>query len=102
MNTIRNLIHEILLEDFAGFAKRTQELQYTSDATDPTFEKQKLFKLQAREVKRIWKAEADHEFMRSLIKIHWIKDLKERGSKQINININLLDFLALPRKTRSQ
>jgi len=95
MNAIRRLVREILLEDLAGFVKRTQEIQYSSDSADPTFEKHKQTKLQAREVKRIWRAEADHEFMRSLIKIHWIDD---KGNRNTFDPVKLLDFLMLPRK----
>lgn len=95
MNAIRHLVREILLEDLAGFVKRTQGIQYSSDSADPTFEKHKQSKLQAREVKRIWRAEADHEFMRSLIKIHWIED---KGNRNTFDPVKLLDFFLLSGK----
>lgn len=73
---IRQLIREILLEGLTGFEKRTQDIDYMSSFDDPTFDqtdqKELPYKSQAKDVKRAWAAEADHEFMKSLIKVHWV------------------------------
>jgi hypothetical protein len=59
---VRNLIREMLLEDLAGFTSKTSGINYGRN--DP--------KQLPRELKRIWSQEADHEFFKSLIKVHWI------------------------------
>lgn len=71
---IRHLIREMLLEDLAGFHQKTKDLGYVSDLDDVTFERPEsfLYKEKAKSVKRAWSQEADHAFMKSLIKIHWM------------------------------
>jgi len=73
---IRQLIREMLSEDLAGFVDRTKDIDYSSSIDDPTFDaewqKGLSNKSMAKDVKRAWAAEADHEFMKSLIKVHWI------------------------------
>ena len=77
---IRWLIREILSEDRRGFMDRTANVRYArpmntlSYSVDSTFHDKPDSKLAAREVKRAWAAEADHEFMNSVTKVHWIKD----------------------------
>ena len=71
---IRQLIREMLLEDLAGFRQKTKDLVYMSNLDDATFERPEnfLYKEKAKSVKRAWAEEADHAFMKSLIKIHWM------------------------------
>ncbi len=73
---IRQLIREMLSEDLTGFVDRTNDIEYSSSIDDPTFDaewqKGLSNKSMAKDVKRAWTAEADHEFMKSLIKVHWI------------------------------
>jgi hypothetical protein len=69
---VRNLVKEILQEDMKGFKERTANLDYVGTMDDPTFEEFTDMKPMAREVKRAWAAEADHGFMKSLIKVHWV------------------------------
>lgn len=78
---IRQLIREMLLrEELAGFKKRTKEINYMSSFDDPTFDYQEPWhKLLAKDVKRAWAAEADHEFMKSLIKVHWANGFDWEG-----------------------
>jgi hypothetical protein len=73
---LRRIIREELLaEDLAGFMRRTQDIDYAGDPErDPTFERDPSFRPWARDVKRAWSAEADHAFMRRVVKIHWLKE----------------------------
>ena len=69
----RAIIQEILLaEDLKNFIKRTEDINYVIDSSNPTFEFEVEKKKKARLIKTIWSEEADHAFMKSLIKIHWI------------------------------
>lgn len=75
----RHLIREMLLEDLKGFQQRTKGSDYMSSFDDPTFDqpyqKQLPHKTLAKDVKRAWAQEADHNFMKSLIKVHWLSGL---------------------------
>ena len=73
---IRQLIREMLLEDLAGFKTKTQGMGYESSFNDPTFDDTESLprKGTAKDIKRAWAAEADHKFMESLIKVHWLPD----------------------------
>jgi len=86
----------IVLEDLSGFIDRTKDIEYFSDIDDPTFdaEFQKGLpnKELAKEVKRAWNAEADHNFMQSLIKIHWINSSEKNPEKKLD------EFMAIGRK----
>lgn len=68
---IRTLIRQIILEDTQGFKDRTSGIRYRS--SDP--------KGMPRELKRIWNQEADHEFFKGLVKVHWIAGLPDRVFK---------------------
>jgi hypothetical protein len=59
---VRNIVRSLLREDLAGFTSKTSGINYGRN--DP--------KQLPRELKRIWSQEADHEFFKSLIKVHWI------------------------------
>ena len=74
---IRQLIREMLSEDLTGFLDRTKDIDYESSFIDPTFEKAPAEKLKAKDVKRAWAAEADHQFMKSVIKVHWMSHTDE-------------------------
>jgi hypothetical protein len=90
---LRQIIREALLEDLAGFIDRTKDIDYMHTLDDPTFDdpyyKDSPYKTQAKVVKRAWAAEADHEFMKSLIKVHWLSGW--------NVGWALNDLLSLPR-----
>jgi hypothetical protein len=90
---VRNLIREMLNEDLAKFKEKTKEFDYMHTLDDPTFDdpyyKDRPYKTQAKYIKRAWAAEADHGFMKSLTKVHWLSGW--------NIGWALNDFLSLPR-----
>jgi hypothetical protein len=73
---LRWIIKEELNEDLAGFMKRTGHISYNAGgdewSPDTTFINEPENRALARDVKRAWAAEADHDFMRSLVKIHWV------------------------------
>lgn len=76
-SALRQLIRETLLfEDLTGFRKRTDHARYGAGVDewnpDTTFVNDPKNRAPARDVKRAWAAEADHDFMRSLTKVHWI------------------------------
>ena len=83
----------MLLEDLTKFKEKTKGIDYMSDFGDPTFDqpyqKDLPHKSLAKDIKRAWAAEADHEFMNSLIKVHWLSGW--------NIGYALDDLLNLPR-----
>ena len=68
---IRTLIRHIILEDLEGFKTRSSGIKYRS--FDP--------KDMPRELKRVWSQEADHEFFKGLVKIHWVTGLPDRVFK---------------------
>ena len=72
---LRQFINTVLAEDLAGFMDKTRNISYRGIVQDPTFDRDgnKQNKAAARSVKQIWAEEADHEFMSSVIKIHWLK-----------------------------
>jgi len=73
---VRNLIRSILSEDLAGFRKKAASHEYRIDIEkDPTFEEDREARKNARALKTAWKEEADHQFMESVTKIHWMKDI---------------------------
>ena len=91
---LRQIIRETLLnEDLTGFMDRTKDIDYMHTLDDPTFDdpyyKDSPYKTQAKVVKRAWAAEADHEFMKSLIKVHWLSGW--------NVGWALNDLLSLSR-----
>jgi hypothetical protein len=90
---VRNLIREMLNEDLAKFKEKTKEFDYMHTMDDPTFDdpyyKDLPYKAQAKDIKRAWAAEADHEFMKSITKVHWLSGW--------NIGHGLEDLLSLPR-----
>jgi len=74
---IRALIRGILLEDLQGFKDRTRGITYGEDGyfgkNDTTFDDDPSTRALARSIKSAWAAEADHDFMDRVIKVHWIK-----------------------------
>lgn len=108
MTTIHRLIREILAEDRAGFKSRTRGISYNrvygdsamdsanaSVFEDPFFDTSPLAKKGARDVKRAWEVEADHEFMKSLVKVHWIKpaDMRKFLSMSRKNEISAMAYL---------
>jgi hypothetical protein len=83
----------MLLEDLTRFKEKTKDIDYMHSMSDPTFDdpyyKDRPHKAQAKDIKRAWAAEADHEFMKSIIKVHWLSGW--------NIAYGLEDLLRLPR-----
>lgn len=72
---LRRIIREELInEDLQGFLRRTADISYGGDPEmDPTFEKDAESRPMARSVKQAWAAEADHDFMNRVVKVHWLK-----------------------------
>ena len=72
---LRQIVREELNEDLQGFLRRTSDVSYGGDPDmDPTFEGDPEARSLARQVKQAWAAEADHSFMDSVTKIHWMKN----------------------------
>ena len=71
---LRELVRSLVFESLQGFLARTSDISYGGDPDmDPTFEQDPEFRAQARSVKQAWAAEADHDFMNKVVKIHWLK-----------------------------
>jgi hypothetical protein len=87
---LRKMVRTILAEDLAGFMEKTKDISYKGFVQDPTFDLDwnKKNKTAARSVKQIWAAEADHEFMSNVIKIHWLKraGLQEKLQNFLNMS----------------
>ena len=92
---LRRIIREELLEEsYQGFIDRTRNLSYSVDfKQNPTFEEKPIEKEMARTVKRIWNEEADHAFMDSIVKIHWIRAFNDRTAVA-----KIRDFLSISRR----
>ena len=71
---LRRIIRELLDETYQSFVDRAGNMKLSANFKDPTFEKSPSSKKTARDLKRIWGEEADHGFMNSIIKIHWISN----------------------------
>lgn len=75
-DALRRIIREVLNEDLTGFRKRTDHIRYGARGDewnpDTTFVNDPENRMLAKDVKRAWAAEADHDFMSSLTKVHWI------------------------------
>jgi hypothetical protein len=83
---LRQLIREILKENLQSFLDKTAGVEYTADTdVDPTFEKYPVERSAARKLKSIWRQEADHKFMDSVTKIHWMKH-PSRGNIMTLVN----------------
>jgi len=77
------MVRDIMLEDLQGFLKRTDDISYGVDVDNPTFEGEPEARDLARAVKRAWNAEADHNFMRSVTKIHWMKSATDQNMNRL-------------------
>jgi hypothetical protein len=64
---VRSIVRSLLRESLEGFTSKTSEISYGKN--DP--------KQLPRELKSIWSQEADHEFFKSLVKVHWIAGAKK-------------------------
>lgn len=73
---VRNLIRSILSEDLTSFRKKAAPHEYSIDIEeDPTFEENPEARKKARALKTAWREGADHTFMDTVTKIHWMKDV---------------------------
>ncbi len=81
---LRRIIREELLDEtYQGFVDRTTNLAYERLPFAGDFDVDKAAKPKSREMKRIWNEEADHKFMDSLVKVHWINDRTSNGFEGI-------------------
>ena len=84
-------LRRIIREDLQGFLDKTANIAYKGHIQDPTFDapwqKDLPNKQLARQVKQIWAAEADHDFMKRVVKVHWIKH-KNMGVENLMGNLN--------------
>lgn len=90
---IKNLIKEILKEDFAGYKSKAKNIKFSHSLHDPLFLKDPDKNvLKAKQLKRIWNEEADHNFFKNeVIKIHWLSDegnrpLSERLASMLQLS----------------
>jgi hypothetical protein len=75
MRITETFLRRLIRENLQGFLQRTGEISYGGDPeVDPTFEDAPDMRVSARDVKRAWAQEADHGFMESVTKIHWMKN----------------------------
>ena len=71
MRLLHQFISEILTEDLEGFLKDTDGVMYMAGSSR-IVDLDKTSKDKAKLVKRAWQQNADHAFMKSLKKVHWI------------------------------
>jgi len=80
-SSIRAIIRKTLLESYAGFISKMENLETSVPVQDPKY---------AKMMKKIWNEEDDESFMNSLIKIHWFSggggnsEVPSRIAKMIN------------------
>jgi len=74
---LKELIRMMIQEDKKNFINKTKNLSYYGDFFDPLFLEKDPESLDnkksAKDIKRLWAAEADHAFMNSVVKIHWLE-----------------------------
>jgi len=63
---LRRIVRSVLREDFEGFKRKVGDVDYTMGQGWRGQGKE-----MAKHVKRSFAEEADHEFMKSLVKVHW-------------------------------
>ena len=81
---LHRIIREELNENLQGFLQRTSDISYGGDPdVDPTFESDPDARASARDVKRAWAEEADHQFMDSVTKIHWMKNPSHQNMQRM-------------------
>lgn len=80
---LNRIVRELLREDLQGFLKRTADTDYGVDTDNPAFEGEPESRDLARSIKRAWAAEADHKFMDSVTKVHWMKAATDNNIKRI-------------------
>ena len=61
---LRHVIRQTLFEDMKGFKDATKDIEFGARIAGNDVPMQK-------NVKRIWSQQADHQFMKSLVKVHW-------------------------------
>ena len=70
---VRRLVRSVLRENLQSFLDKTVNATYRSvSGGGTTFDKHPEQKKSARMLKSIWAQEADHRFMSSVTKIHWM------------------------------
>lgn len=72
MKLLRQYIKEILTEDLEGFEKETRGYTYAAGSS-ANLEFDSIAMNFAKKVKRAWRKNADHAFMKSLNKVHWFE-----------------------------
>jgi hypothetical protein len=80
---LNQIVREMLHEDLQGFLNRTADTDYGVDTDNPAFEGEPESRDLARSVKRAWAAEADHKFMDSVTKVHWMKAATDNNIRRI-------------------
>ena len=89
---IRDFAKLVLQEDMTSFKTATANGKIDYVSQEPFFEGDEEQK--AKELKRVFSAHADHQFLKSLIKVHWVRSEAEgferllRGSKKDEISTN--------------
>jgi len=67
-NLLESFVKSVLVEDLQGFLADTQGIRYDSWSADD-----QEIKAGGKDVKRAWAKNADHNFMKSLVKVHWLQ-----------------------------
>jgi hypothetical protein len=73
---LKELIRMMIQENKSGFLNKSSAMSYEGDFDDPLFSSDPDIKKRAKDVKRLWAAEADHAFMNSVVKIHWLEGVE--------------------------
>lgn len=76
MHVLKRYISEVLSEDLSGFLKDTKGVTYSSGSS-ANLEYDKKAMILAKDVKRYWSKHADHNFMKSLNKVHWLRRIDD-------------------------
>lgn len=70
MTNLRKFISEVLTEDLEGFLKDTRDVKSPGYYAD-----EEIAVPSGKAVKRAWRANADHTFFNSLVKVHWVPNI---------------------------
>lgn len=63
-SALRRYIRKVLVEDMETFLQSTKDINVEPSMYGDTDQK--------KQIKRIWNQQADHNFMKSLVKVHWL------------------------------
>jgi hypothetical protein len=95
MKQLRQYIRQILTEDAFGFAKEAGTLQRSGELQGEPGPGEPVDRSSRREIKDLFRKHADHQWLSSLVTVHWVSDEEDleglvgRGKDELSTMITL-------------